>query len=110
MCKLVNFSKIFIISLVASQATAQPSQNQPTTQISSSVPAAPKVSLRHLPFPQLKASLVEYSTRRIDDLKKEKICIENAQNNRELRSCVELIKSNHRSTTEAVNKLASKQP
>ena len=105
MCKLVKFSKIFIISLVASQATAQP-----TTQSSDAVAPTPKVSLRHLPFPQLKATLVEYSTRRIDDLKKEKTCIENAQNNKELRSCMELIKSNHRSTTDAVNKLASKQP
>ena len=108
--KKYMLTSVAVMCLYATNVLAQPSSADP--QASQAVNAeknTPRMSLKNLPFPQLKESLLEYSTRRIDDLTKEKSCIEAAQNHKELKACVELTKSNYKKTTDAVNSIAGKK-
>lgn len=99
------------LCLYPASGFAQPSTSAPkASQAINLEQTMPKVSLKNLPFPKLKESLLEYSTRRIEDLTKEKACIESANDHKELKACVALIRANHKKTTEAVNSTATKKP
>lgn len=106
-----NYTKFLVLSLfgfVSNMSLAQPAPSMEKKQTSTIEKRsdAPKVSLKNLPFPKRKEALLTYSTRRIEDLTKEKICIENSQTDKELYDCVTMIKSNHKKTTDAVNAIA----
>lgn len=106
-----NYTKFLVLSLfcfVLNDSFAQPTPNIEKKQaaISEKRSEAPKVLLKNLPFSKRKEALLTYSTRRIDDLTKEKVCIEQSQTDKELYDCVVMIKSNHKKTTDAVNAIA----
>lgn len=111
-----NYTKCLVLSLFGfvlntslaqtiSPQTAPSAESQQTSSIEKRS-EAPKVLLKNLPFSKRKEALLAYSTRRIEDLTKEKVCIENSQTDKELYNCVAMIKSNHKKTTDAVNAIA----
>ena len=104
------FTSLAVLCFYHTSVLSQPSTPMlSASQATNSDKTAPKVSLKNLPFPKLKESLLEYSTRRIEDLTKEKACVESAKDQKDLKVCVDLIKSNYKKTTEAVNSIAAKK-